>query len=98
MDERSGLRCDSQAVALAQRGELSADCKPAEHCAIELQDLNSLILDEGAACVPCHFTLTGRNRNARSPRQQLKFTVVVDPAHGLLEPARGERLQKARGF
>src|SRR5262245_7121480 len=98
MDETIVVRCDCHMVELAQRGELAAGCEAAEHCAIELQNLNSLILDEGPAGVARHFTLAGRKRDARSPRQQLKFTVVVDPAHGLLEPARCERLQKARGF
>mmetsp|Transcript_17335 Transcript_17335/g.35144 ORF Transcript_17335/g.35144 Transcript_17335/m.35144 type:complete len:244 (+) Transcript_17335:316-1047(+) len=82
-------------VQLAQRSEFPAFRKPAVHRAVELQDLDRLLLDHCPATVARDLTFPAGNRDACLLRQQLDASPVVLPAHRLLQPSRPQRFQQA---
>src|SRR2546430_13975164 len=95
VDEAVVVRGDLDMVHLAQRGELAALGEAAHHGAVELQDLDRLLLEQRAAAVAGQLAFAGRQRDARLLRQQLQFPAVVGPAHRLFQPARPQRLEQA---
>src|SRR5437762_7378304 len=95
VDEAVVVRGDLDMVHLAGRGELAALGEAAHHGAVELQDLDRLLLEQRAAAVAGQLALAGRQRDARLLRQQLQFPAVVGPAHRLFQPARPQGLEQA---
>src|SRR5438552_2574180 len=95
VDEAVVVRGDLDMVHLAERGELAALGEAAHHGAVELQDLDRLLLEQRAAAVAGQLAFAGRQRDARLLRQQLQLPAVVGPAHRLFQPARPQRLEQA---
>src|SRR5204863_7257053 len=95
VDEAVVVRGDLDMVHLAERGELAALGEAAHHGAVELQDLDRLLLEQRAAAVAGQLALAGRQRDARLLRQQLQFPAVGGPAHRLFPPARPQGLEQA---
>src|SRR5947208_4863215 len=95
VDEAVVVRGHLDMVHLAERGELAALGEAAHHGAVELQDLDRLLLEQRAAAVAGQLAFAGRQRDARLLRQQLQFPAVVGPAHRLFQPARPQRLEQA---
>src|ERR1700737_1255589 len=98
MYETIVVRRDLHVVQLTQCRELAALGETTEHRAIELQDLNCLFFQKGAAAIAREFALASRQGYASPLRQELQFATVVGPSDGFLEPARLEGFQQDDRF